>query len=124
MYSFGLLFSIAWIFSCTPQTTLNTTKAQPKVADSTYQQGHTLEDCQMRIGFSKNTSTRSWMYTGRGWKYAKSSLKSLEEAMDSMLVRADYDAMFEVINSRGGKQQNLECGNRRCHFCQKQIEGQ
>ena len=100
-----LLLFITTFISCT-----YTQNSKSKQLDETYKGSHTFGDCPRPLGFSKNTKSRAWAYPGSNWKLAKVDVKSFDEINDSLLLNADFDAMFEEVSKRGKPMKNLNVG--------------
>lgn len=95
-----MFFLIATVtFSCfvsNPQAYQSVNKI-----DDTYKKSHSIDDCEQPIGFSRNTENKSWAYPGQDWKFAKINIKNFDEVNDSILLAADFNAMFNEKDLSG-----------------------
>ncbi len=100
----SLLLFITTFISCT-----YTQNSRTKI-DDTYKKKHTFGDCAQPLGFGRNSNTRSWIYPGRHWKFAKVDIESFEEINDSILLNADFNAMFQEVGRNGKPMKNMNVG--------------
>ena len=85
-------------------------KSKVKQIDDSYKSSHTFEGAPRPLVFSRNTPTRSWVYSNMDWKLAKVDINSFSEINDSILINADFDAMFEELDKNGKPMKNLNIG--------------
>ncbi len=106
-YTFFILLMITSI-SCS-----YTQKSFVNQIDETYKQSHTFDDCPRRLGFSRNTSTTAWVYPGGSWKLAKIDIGSFSELSDSLILSADFNAMYQEVgrNGKPRKTMNVAIGD-------------
>lgn len=95
--------------SCSPSQIVYSKSSMTKKdsIDDSYKRSHTFDDCARPIGFSRNTFDKAWVYTGKEWKLSKLNIKQFNEINDSLLIHADYNAMFKEIGMDGRPLKNM-----------------